>query len=157
MYRSSLLFLSVMAVAASRAPGQDTFKDVEYVSGHAGMEDKLKGVFVLDAKELRFQDRAGKLLISIPLSEITEVGNQTDIRDASVGKKLLFGGLSGSRKQEFVQITYETPQAAEGLVFKVKQGTSTGIVAKLKFAVKQVQGKPPATDTTKSHPAPPSR
>jgi len=157
MYRSSLLVLAVLVVAASRAPGQDTFKDVEYVSGHTGMEDKVKGVLVLDAKEIRFQGKDGAPLISIPLSEITEVGSQTDIRDASVGKKLLLGGLSGSRKQEFVQITYETPQTAEGLVFKVKQGTSTGLVAKLKFAVKQVQGKPPATDTTKSHPAPPSR
>ncbi len=157
MYRSSLVFLSVLAVSASRAPAQDTFKDVEYVSGHAGMEDKVKGVLVLDSKELRFQNKDGAPLMTIPLSQITEVGNQTDIRDASAGKKLLLGGLSGSRKQEFVQITYETPQTAEGLVFKVKQGTSTGIVAKLKFAVKQVQGKPPATDTTKSHPAPPSR
>src|SRR5438270_12717657 len=116
------------------------------------MEDKVKGVLVLDAKEIRFQGKDGAPLISIALSEITEVGSQTDIRDASVGKKLLFGGLSGSRNQEFVQITYETAQTAEGLVFKAKHQTCIAPVAKLKSAAKHVQGKAPATDTTKSHP-----
>ena len=156
MYRPSLLIVSALALAASPAYAQDTFPDIEYISGHAGMQDKVKGVLVLDATELRFQGKDGQVLITIPLSGITEVGNQTDIRDASVGKKLLFGGLAGSRKQDFVQVTYETSQTAEGLVFKVKQGTSTGIVAKIKFAVKKATGTPPATDTTKSHPAPPS-
>jgi hypothetical protein len=67
-----------------------------------------------------------------------------------VGKKLLFGGLAGSRKQDFVQVSYETEKMAEGLVFKVKQGTSTGIVAKLKFAVKKAKGEAPESESTVS-------
>src|SRR5207237_8881915 len=118
---------------AVRAPGQTTFKVVGYVSRNTSMEDKVKGVLVLDAKEIRFQGKDGAPLISIPLSEITEVGSQTDIRDASVGKKLLFGGLSGSGKQECVQNTYETAQTAEALIFTMKQSTSPGLVARLTF------------------------
>jgi hypothetical protein len=157
MYRSPFLLVAAFTVAASRAPAQEVFPDIEYISGHAGMQDKIKGVLVLDSTQLRFQTKDGQPLFVIQLAGVTDVGNQTDIRDASVGKKLLFGAFAGSRKQEFVQITYETSQMAEGIVFKVKQGVGIGIVAKVKFAVKKVKGTPPATDTTKSHQGPPSR
>lgn len=93
---------------------------------------------------LKFTTKDGALLFSIPLSGVTEVANQTDIRDASLGKKILFGFLAGSREQEFVQLTYETEEVAEGIVFKVKQGISPGLVAKLKFAIKKIQGKAPS-------------
>ena len=90
--------------------------------------------------------------MTVPVAGITEVGNQTDVRDASVGKKLLFGGLAGSRKQDFVQITYETADLAEGLVFKVKQGTATGVVAKIQFAVKKKKGVSPESNASSSTP-----
>ncbi|MBA3317691.1 MAG: hypothetical protein H0T50_06315 [Gemmatimonadales bacterium] len=114
------------------------------------MIDRVKGTLLIGESELKFTKKDGTAVFSVPLAAITEVGNQTDIRDASVGKKLLFGGLAGSRKQDFVQVTYETEKLAEGLVFKVKQGTSTGVVAKVKFAVKKAKGEAPATTTVSS-------
>jgi len=147
--------IAVAMAFGSTVAAQDIFKDVEYISGHAGMNDKKKGMLTVGDSVVQFLDQDGTLVFKIPLEEITEVNNQTDVRDASVGKKLLFGGFAGSRKQEFVQISYETKDMAEGLVFKVKQGTSPGIVAKVRFAVKRKKGQVPASESTKSNPPPP--
>lgn len=146
---ASVLLLA-MAALGHEASAQEMVPDVEYISGHEGMTDKVKGTLLIGDSELKFTKKDGTPIFTVALSSITEVGNQTDIRDASVGKKLLFGGLAGSRKQDFVQVTYETEKLAEGLVFKVKQGTSTGIVAKVKFAVKKAKGEPPASTTASS-------
>lgn len=140
------LTVSVGLASASAAVAQERYADVEYISGRAGMSTKVKGTLVI-GDSLYFLKRDSTTAFSVPLSAITEVGNQTDIRDASVGKKLLFGGLSGSRKQDFVNVTYETAETAEGLVFKVKQGTATGIVAKLKFAMKKGKNGSVAVDS----------
>lgn len=143
---------AILLFTATRpAQAQDLFSDVEYISGHAGMDDKVKGVLLVGESEVKFTRKDGTVLMTVPVMGITEVGNQTDVRDASVGKKLLFGGLAGSRKQDFVQITYETENSAEGLVFKVKQGTATGVVAKIKFAVKKKKGEAPGGQSSSSN------
>ncbi|MFL5403994.1 MAG: hypothetical protein ACJ8BF_14405 [Gemmatimonadales bacterium] len=141
---SGLLFLALVTLGSGAATAQEMYSDVEYISGHADLTEKQKGTLLIGDSELKFTKKDGTLVFSVPLAGVTEVNNQVEVRDASVGKKLLFGGLAGSRKQDFVQISYETDQLAEGIVFKVKQGTSTGIVAKLKFAVKKKKGAAPA-------------
>ena len=149
---SLAVFPAIFLLASTRpVRAQDIFSDVEYISGHAGMDDKIKGLLIVGESEVKFTKKDGTLLMTVPVARITEVGNQTDVRDASVGKKLLFGGLAGSRKQDFVQITYETENLAEGIVFKVKQGTGTGVVAKIKFAAKKKKGQDPESHTTSSN------
>lgn len=66
-----------------------------------------------------------------------------DVRDASVGSKLLFGGLAGDRKQDFVTLTTETESIAEGIVFKVKQNEAAGIAAKINFYIRKAQQDAP--------------
>ena len=152
-----LLLFAGFGTSARVAAAQEVFQDVEYISGHANMENKEKGMLLIGESELRFTKNNGDVLFAIPLSAVTEVSSQVEVRDGSVGKKLLFGGLAGSRKQDFVQVSYETDKLAEGLVFKVKQGKSTGIVAKLKFAAKKTKGQSPTTSpapTTSSKVAP---
>ena len=143
----SLLALACLDIGTAAA--QEMYPDVEYISGHENM-DKQKGTLLIGAEEMKFTKKDGTVILSISLAGVTEVSTQTEIRDGSVGKKLLFGGLAGSRKQDFVQVSYETDKTAEGLVFKVKQGTSTGIVAKLKFAVKKAKGESPEGGSTVS-------
>jgi hypothetical protein len=147
--------LMLLGVGSRTAAAQDVFPEVEYIAGHTGAVHKAKGSLVIGDSELKFTTKDGSLLFVIPISGVTEVGNQTDIRDASLGKKLLFGVFASSRKQEFVQVTYETEQLAEGIVFKVKQGISTGIVAKLKFAIKKIQGRSPTSQASASRSAVP--
>ncbi len=149
--RAALLSLiAALSVGVEAISAQEMYPDVEYISGREGMPDKQKGTLLVGDNEVKFTKKDGTTLFTIPLAGITEVNNQTEIRDASVGKKLLFGGLAGSRKQDFVNITYETAELAEGIVFKVKQGTSTGVVAKIKFAVKKAKGEAPAVSSTVS-------
>ncbi len=150
------LFLSTFTVlclaTAASAQAQEMFPDVEYVAGKDGFAEKAKGTLVLGPEELRFVNKDGNLIFSIPVASITEVTQDVQVRDASVGKKLLFGGLAGSRKQEFVQITSESATTAEGVVFKVKQGTSVNVVAKIKFAVKRAgAGSKPAEAGDSAH------
>jgi len=138
------------------AAAQEIFKDVEYISGHTGMNEKMKGMLTIGDNDVQFVDQNGTPVFKIPLEGITDINNQTDIRDASLGKKMLLGSLAGSRKQEFVNISYETKDMAEGVVFKVKQGSSTGIVAKIRFAAKRKKVEPPAAaPATTNQPPPP--
>jgi hypothetical protein len=147
----SMLTLLCLAPAATLA-AQEMFPDVEYVAGKDGVADKAKGTLILGAEEIRFVNKDGNLIFAIPVASITEVTQDVQVRDASVGKKLLFGGLAGSRKQEFVQITSESATTAEGIVFKVKQGTSVNVVAKIKFAVKRAgNGAKPAEAADSAH------
>jgi len=138
MYRAlkalafSLAFLGVAPVGA-----QDVFKDVEYLDGKAGFPNRIKGTLIVAPQALRFLDQDGEMVFSIPIETIKDVTNDVQIRDASVGMKLLFGGLAGSRKQEFVQISTESADCAEGVVFKVKQNQSLNATAKIRFAVKR--------------------
>jgi hypothetical protein len=125
------LFTVLCLVAAAPLHAQEMFPDVEYIAGKDGFADKAKGTLMLGTEELRFVNKDGNLIFSVPVASITEVTQDVQVRDASVGKKLLFGGLAGSRKQEFVQITSESATTAEGIVFKVKQGTSVNVVAKI--------------------------
>jgi hypothetical protein len=145
--RLALVALALLPLPALQA--QEMFPDVEYIAGKDNFAEKQKGTLMIGTEELRFVDKNGKLIFAIPLSTVTEVTQDVQIRDASVGKKLLFGGLAGSRKQEFIQITSETENSAEGVVFKVKQGTSVNIMAKVRFAVKKAGGRTqaPSADT----------
>lgn len=152
----AVVFLALLG-GSRTAAAQDVFPEVEYIAGHTGAVKKAKGSLVIGDSELKFTTKDGSLLFAIPLSGVTDVSNQTDIRDASLGKKILFGVFAGSRKQEYVQVTYETEEFAEGIVFKVKQGISPGIVAKLKFAVKKTQNDGPTSQASRSPSAVPLR
>lgn len=140
MHRSPLaVALAVLVLATpARAHAQDLVQDVEYVSGKSGFPEKIKGMLLISAEGVKFQKK-DQVVFTIPAVTITEVSKQTDIRDGSVGKKILFGGLAGSRKQEFINLATETDSTAEGLVFKVKQGTSQGPVTKIRFYAKKAR------------------
>ena len=148
LVRLALVAFALVPLGALQA--QDMFPDVEYVSGKDNFPEKKKGTLMIGTDELRFVDKNGQLIFAIPLSNVIEVTQDVQIRDGSVGKKLLFGSLAGSRKQEFIQITAESENSSEGVVFKVKQGTSINIMAKVKFAVKKAGGRgqaPAAADS----------
>ena len=149
LVRLALVALALVPLASAQA--QEMFPDVEYVAGKDNFLEKQKGTLMIGSEDLRFVDKNGNLIFAIPLSTVTEVTQDVQIRDASVGKKLLFGGLAGSRKQEFIQITSETENSAEGVVFKVKQGTSLNVMAKVRFAVKKAGGRTQAPAADSGH------
>jgi hypothetical protein len=128
---------SLLAFAAP-ALAQETFSDMEYISGHAGLSDKVKGRLEVGDSAIRFLDKHDREVFSIPIATITEVTNSVEENVGSTGRKLLLGAFA-SRSEEFLYITTESDAGAEGLVFKCKRKTSPGIVAKIKFQVKRYQ------------------
>ncbi|HEU4587207.1 MAG TPA: hypothetical protein VFS11_01065 [Gemmatimonadales bacterium] len=131
------------APAASAPVGAahpDVFPDIEYISGHEGFPDKKKGQLVVSAAGVEFIEKNGTRLFALPIASIHLAEYTRDIRDASVGKKLLFGVFAGSRKQEFITVNTETESTAEGVVFKTKQNVASGIVAKVNFYVRKAKG-----------------
>lgn len=138
--RPALVLLCLLHPLALTA--QESFKDVEYVSGKDGHAKKQKGVLTIGSEDITFSDAKGVLIFAIPLATVTDVSNEALVTDASVGSKMLFGSFAGSRKQEFVRVTAESDSTAEGIEFKVKQGTSANVVAKIRFAVKKATGRP---------------
>lgn len=144
---------------AARLYAQDIVSDVEYFTGKEGYAEKKKGILVLSVEGIKFADKDGGQIFDIPMATITQVERQTDIRDPSVGKKLLFGSLAGSRKQEFITISTETDKTAEAIVFKLKQNTGAAAVAKINF-YRRKSGAKVETDsapstTTRSNPQAP--
>ena len=88
---------------------------------------------MITANGLHFFDNMGRVIFALPMSTVRTAEHSRDIRDPSVGKKLLFGSLAGDRKQDFLTLTTETESMAEGIVFKVKQNIGTGMAAKINF------------------------
>ena len=101
LLRTAMLLSLALTCIGSVASAQDMYPEVEYISGHENMTNKQKGTLLIGDSELTFTKKDGTILFSVPFSEVTEVSNQSDIRDASVGKKLLWGGLAGLASKSF--------------------------------------------------------
>jgi hypothetical protein len=123
--------------APATAWSQAAYPEAEYIAGHSGFPAKLKGTLRVTPEGISFEGKDGAVAFSIPMSEITSASQQTDIVSASLGMRVLLGSLAGSRKQEFVQVAVESADNAEGIVFKVKKGTSIDIVTKINHFAKQ--------------------
>ncbi len=141
---ASALLATVLTAAAD---AQGPYKDVEYLAGHEGYPKKLEGHLVPTDSAVLFTKRDGKdtPLFAIPYRVVTGVSSSSDRADASVGSKIMFGFLARSHKDEFVQLTTETPATAEGVVFKVRRNESAGIVAKIRYRMKALRGPGGAT------------
>jgi hypothetical protein len=146
MKRSHFLLALAFCSLASPLFAQDIIRDVDYVSGRDGLSEKAKGILILSEQGVRFTDRDGKLILDLPIATVVGASEADDIRDASFGKKMLFGGFAGTRKQEFLTVQTETSANAEALIFKLKQHTAAGAVAKINF-YKKKSGSAAAPDS----------
>jgi hypothetical protein len=125
---------------------QEVFPDVEYVSGHQGYQDKIKGRLELSERELRFVGKKGTEVFAIPLGQITRITNSMETNPGSFGRKLALG-IFASKKEEFVFVTWESEDATEAIVLKTKDKASPGIVTKVRFGQRRATGpmaSPPA-------------
>ena len=135
--RIASLFVGLVCVLLPlSAVAEEVFRDVQYVSGHAGMEKKVKGMLTLAGQELRFEAKDGKGSITIPLAEIVSVTNSVEQNPGSTGAKLMLG-VFASKKEEFLYVNIENQNGAEALIFKTKDKTSPAMVAKITFQMKK--------------------
>ena len=114
----AVIAITLAAIAAHPALGQDRIPKVEYQAGHAGMEKKLKGSLLISDDEVRFLDEKDSTRITMPITSITGVSSSVD-------------------KKELVRVAYEAVDTAEGVIFKTQKNVSTGAVAKIQFHMRK--------------------
>ena len=110
--------ITLAAIPAHPALGQDRIPKVEYQAGHAGMEKKVKGSLVISDDEVQFLDEKGNTRITMPLTSITGVSSSVD-------------------KEELVRVAYEAVETAESVILKTQKNVSAGAVAKIQFHMKK--------------------
>jgi hypothetical protein len=148
-----LLILLLGAISVPAAWAEQTFPEVQYVSGKTGFEKKMKGTLFLTETELRFAAKEGNTGFTVSLAEIKDVSNSVENNPGSTGAKLALG-VFASKKEEFVYVNTETKDAAEALIFKVKNKTSPAIVAKVKFQLKKLNEATAPAVTTETNATP---
>jgi hypothetical protein len=149
-----LLALLVPTGRSGRLAAQEIIQKVRYQGGHAAWGEKeIRGAMAIGDTSLTFQDEDGTQGLTIPLRKVTDIGSQTQRKEASVGSKLLFGGLARSRQEEFLTITYDGTNDAEAVVFRFEPKTSANALAKIKFRLRKLgvaaastEAPPPVTN-----------
>ncbi len=150
------LGVAVLATAAAVALpvgvwARDVFPDVEYIQGRTGFSEKIKGKLVVNATGVEFRTKSDSVVFTVPIETIKDVSNSLQTDPGGVGRKLMFG-VFASKREEFVYLNTETPERAEGIVFKChKKNSSPDLMAKIRFQM--AKAKPMPADTGK--PAPP--
>ena len=114
----ALIVITLAAIPAHPAMGQDRIPKVEYQAGHAGMEKKLKGSLVISDDEVQFRDEKDSTRITMPLTSITGVSSSVD-------------------KKELVRVAFEAVDTAEGVIFETPKNVSAGAVAKIQSQMKK--------------------
>jgi hypothetical protein len=110
--------ITLAAIPAHPALGQDRIPKVEYQAGHAGMEKRVKGSLVISNDEVQFRDEKDSTRITMPITSITRVSSRAG-------------------KEELVRVAYEAVDTAEGVIFKTQKDVSPGAVARIQFHMKQ--------------------
>lgn len=138
--RALSAMLSLAIVFAGSLHAQDVIKKVRYKGGHAAWgEEEIRGILVIGDSILTFrQDNDKESTLDIPLRKVTDISSQTQRKEASVGSKLLFGGLARSRQEEFVAVSYDLPDNAEAIIFRFEPNTSAAALAKIKFRMRKL-------------------
>ncbi len=130
--RGRWLAAACAVLLAGTALAADSFNDVQYVSGKAGLNKKVSGVLAIDETAVSFSDEHGQPLFSIPMAEIDKSDSGTQREEGSFGRKLALG-IFASHTDEYLQIETHNTTGAEGLVFKVKKKTGAGMAAKINY------------------------
>lgn len=141
---ASIAVAALLSLPLSPVSAQEIIEKVRYKGGHAGWgEREIRGTMILDDSTVTFEDRDGRRALTLPIVGITDIERQTQRKEASVGSKLLFGELARTRQEEFVTLSYETPDDAGAIVFRFEPHTSAGMVAKLRYRMRQLGMTPP--------------
>ena len=111
--------ITLAAIPAHPALGQDRIPKVEYQAGHAGMEKKVKGSLVISNDEVQFRDQKDSTRITMPMTSITGVSSSVD-------------------KHGLVTVAYEAVDTTEGVILKTQKSLSAGAVAKIQSHMKQL-------------------
>ena len=130
--RTPSVLAAVTVLSALPLLAGDTFPDIEYVTGKAGYNEKVKGFLLVDEKEVRFNDKKGSNIFTIPMEQVIEASRSREHEEGSFGRKMALG-VFASKNAEYLRIETKSADTAEVIVFKTKKEKSPGIAAKINF------------------------
>ncbi len=130
------MFLACALTLAPLSALAESFPDVEYTSGHAGLDHKVKGTLTIDDQSVSFQDKNGTAVFTLPIKTVTSASSSVNHDEGSFGRKVALG-IFASKTEEFLTIHTEGPQGAEALMLKCKKHTSQGIADKIQYQAKR--------------------
>lgn len=132
--RTIVTILAATAAILCTSPlrASEVLRDVEYVTGKAGLKDKVKGNLALDAAEVRFENGKGKVIFSIPIGHVVKASESQERSEGSFGRKMALG-IFASKTEEFLQVETRSAEGAEVVVFKTHKKQAAGIAAKINF------------------------
>jgi hypothetical protein len=148
------LLVGCTLLLAGSAVAAESFRDVEYISGRAGLEKKAKGQLTVDAKEVTFVNEKGQMLFSIPMATIDKAEAGAQREEGSFGRKMALG-IFASHTEEYLHVDSHTDTGAEAVVFKVKKNTGIGMATKIMFWAAKTPATEPAATTAPPPPPPP--
>jgi len=112
------------------------------IPGKAGFNQKVKGMLVVDEKEVRFADKNGNTVFSVPIPDVVDATRSREREEGSFGRKMALG-IFASKNAEYLRLETKSATGAEVIVFQTKKEKSPGIAAKIKF--QRDAAKPPST------------
>jgi hypothetical protein len=130
--RAALALAAGAVLSALPLWAADTFPEIEYVTGKAGFNQKVKGFLMVDEKEVRFNDKKGANIFVIPIENVVEATRSREHEEGSFGRKMALG-IFASKSAEYLRVETKSAEGAEVLVFKTKKEKSPGIAAKINF------------------------
>ncbi len=136
MKKVMLAAAAVVLFPVGFVSAEDRFPDVEYTSGKAGFNQKLKGVLIVDEKAVKFVNEKGASVFELPIASVTSASQSREKEEGSFGRKMALGVFAG-KTEEFLQIETKTSEAAEVVIFKTKKKMSPGMAAKINFHVEK--------------------
>ena len=136
----------VWPTTAALAAAQTAY-EVEYIQGHAGLHQKVKGRLLIDTNTVAFNGKDGLQIMAVPMSEIIEVSNSFQNDPGSFGRKLALG-IFASRRAEYLYVNSRSSDQVEVLVFKTKKNMSPEMVAKIRHRIAPPPAATPAANTS---------
>ena len=124
-----LLLVLVAWPAASEAASKHVYRDVRYVSGHAGFASSLSGRLVLTASELGFEGSGGRAF-AIPLGTIVGVAVSEPSKNA---------GASPALTTFYIQT--RAGAVSETLLFEARAKTARTLADKLRSRIRTTSGR----------------
>ena len=85
--RKTVVALGATLVCVPGLFAGDTFPGTEYISGKAGFSQKIKGMLTIEPGEVRFADKSGTTVFTIPMAAVKKASSSTEKDEGSFGRK----------------------------------------------------------------------
>jgi len=123
------------------AMAEDSFDDVEYISGKTGLDKRKKGTLVVSEGKLLLKEKDGTEIFSLPANQVTSATSHVVTEEGGVATRV-FINRNALERVETVNVNFESLTEAGCIILRCKKkNTGPQIAAKVNFAAKKAKGE----------------